>query len=306
VSARSNWAAADLVRVPHRLICRHPAAAVLAGAAWTSLNGVFIEFARVSTATVVAFRCLLALPFLALLALWESRQRGRLPARAVVAGLLGGALLGADFALSTQALKLVGVGVSTVLTNIQIVVVPLLAWLILRARVSRSFVVVAPVFLFGIALLGGGLDGTEHLAGIVMSLGAGVAYAGYLFVLGQSRASGHPATTLCLATVSAGVTGTAMAAVWGDIDLSPGWGSLGWLAALALGGQLVGWMLIAYGLPRLPAEVGATLLALQPVGAVVSGIALLGERPSTTQLAGCIVIVAAVWWVNRAAAAPVQ
>ena len=35
---------------------------------------------------------------------------------------------------------------------------------------------------------------------------------------------------------------------------------VGWLAALALVGQVFGWMLMGHSLPRLPAEVGATLL----------------------------------------------
>ena len=78
------------------------------------------------------------------------------------------------------------------------------------------------------------------------------------------------------------------------LDLTPGWPALGWLACLAVVGQLVGWLLIAAALPRMTATLGATLMLLQPIGAVLFGIVLLGETPSVLQLIGCAVVLAAV------------
>jgi drug/metabolite transporter (DMT)-like permease len=43
----------------------------------------------------------------------------------------------------------------------------------------------------------------------------------------------------------------------------------------------------------------ATLLLLQPVMAVVLPLAILRETPTGTQLAGCAVVIAAVWFANR-------
>ncbi|MGE2735881.1 DMT family transporter [Mycolicibacterium vaccae] len=277
------------------------ATAVVLGAGWISMNGVFISFAEVSSATVVVFRCLLALPVLAALAANEIRDRGPMPARTVALCLAAGGVMGIDFALATQALTLIGVGVSTVLTNVQIVVVPLLAWVFLRRRVPGRFVAAAPVFLLGMVLLGGGLSGGDGVAGLAMALGSGVAYAVYLFIIGQSSAARHPATALFLATSSACVVGGLTASSWGTVDFTPGWGALGWLCAVALGGQVVGWMLIAHGLPLVPAETGATLLLITPVGALAAGMIFLAERPSATQLAGCVIVITAIWSVSRAA-----
>ncbi len=47
---------------------------------------------------------------------------------------------------------------------------------------------------------------------------------------------------------------------------------------------MAGWVLIATALPKLPSSTGASIRLLQPVGAVLLGIVLLGERPSTWQL----------------------
>ncbi|WP_329136598.1 DMT family transporter [Streptomyces sp. NBC_01476] len=44
------------------------------------------------------------------------------------------------------------------------------------------------------------------------------------------------------------------------------------------------------GSPRLPSHTGAILLLLTPVGALALGAAVLGERPTPTQWAGCVLI----------------
>jgi drug/metabolite transporter (DMT)-like permease len=45
-------------------------------------------------------------------------------------------------------------------------------------------------------------------------------------------------------------------------------------------------------LPRIPAALTSVTLTIQPVGSVVMGVILLGEEPSSLQLAGVACIVA--------------
>ena len=72
----------------------------------------------------------------------------------------------------------------------------------------------------------------------------------------------------------------------------PSWPAHGWLLLLALSVQVVGWLLISTSLPRLPAAVTSVVLTIQPVGAVLLGIWLLGEAPSAFQLLGVLFILA--------------
>lgn len=72
------------------------------------------------------------------------------------------------------------------------------------------------------------------------------------------------------------------------------------MGALALFGQVLAWVLINPGLARLSPNVGAGLLLTQPVLAVALGMAI-GERPSLTQLAGCVLVLALVWFNGRRA-----
>ena len=59
-----------------------------------------------------------------------------------------------------------------------------------------------------------------------------------------------------------------------------------WLALLALTSQVIGWLLISVSLPRLPAALTSVLLLVQPIGAIVLAVLILGEDPSALQLGG--------------------
>lgn len=288
---------------PHRARRRvaDPRALAVAGAASISLTAVFIRLADVSPATSVFFRCALALPPLAVLA-WMEYRRGTRPSRGDTARfVVAGALLGVDFALWSQAIMLVGAGISTVLVNVQVVVVPLLSFVFLGTRIPVRFVAVVPVLFAGIALTAGiadtGTTGPDLLWGTALALLSGVAYAGYIFVVGGRGSADTAGTQVLFSTAAAGVVGSALGSTWGGVDLTPGWAAFGWLAALAVSAQVVGWMLLGRSLPRLAPEVGATLLLLQPVLAIAAAMILLGERPTALQLVGCATVVATAWLV---------
>lgn len=55
----------------------------------------------------------------------------------------------------TQAIPEVGAGLSTVLVNTQVAIVPLLAWLVDRERTGPRFLWALPVIIAGVMLAGG-------------------------------------------------------------------------------------------------------------------------------------------------------
>ena len=275
-----------------------PRLLVIGGAAAISVSSILIKLADVSPSTAVFFRCFLALPPLAMLAWREYRRVGMPTRRALVLQALGGILLGLDFALWSQSILMIGAGIASVVVNVQVIVVPALSWLVFGNRVPLRFLFALPFMFTGIALaggvFGGAAAGTDLLWGTVLSLISGIAYGGYIFVVGRIGAADRAASQVLVSTTSAGIAGSLIGSLWGQIDSTPGWEAFIWLAALALVGQVFGWMLMGYSLPRLPAEVGATLLLMQPVLAVLLAVVLLGERPSAAQLLGCVVVVGAV------------
>lgn len=266
------------------------------GSLCISLSSVFIKVSHASGSTSAFWRCLLALPVLLALAARERRKSG--PAPRVLLPLLAGTGLGLDFVLWGEAIPRVGAGIATVLLAVQVVIVPLLAFAFLRERPAKRFLAAVPVLLGGVVLAGGfagsGSVGPDPVTGAVFAMLAGAGYAGYLFLIRLSGGAGARAQSLALATISAGAVAVALGVPTGTLDLTPAPETFGWLVALAVIGQLAGWILISAALPRMPATTGATLMLLQPVGAVLLGIGLLGETPNLVQLIGCAGVVAAV------------
>ena len=61
---------------------------------------------------------------------------------------------------------------------------------------------------------------------------------------------------------------------------TPGPTAMLWLVLLAIGSQVIGWLLIGLALPRLPVVETSVLLLGQPVFTVIWGVLLFDERLS--------------------------
>lgn len=272
-------------------------AGLAVGALSVSVSAVLLKLAATTPATATAARCLIALPVVMLLAMPEWRRRGGLSRRGALLAACCGALFAGDMLLWTQAIPEVGAGLSTVLVNAQVALVPVLSWLIDRERISRRFLLALPALLVGVVLAAGvlehGVAGTSPTRGTAHALGAALCYSGFLFLLRRGGRAGRPMQTYGVVLMTCALVAAAIGPWWHGLDPRPGWRAIGWLALVAITGQLLGWLLVAFCSTRLPSTVSSALLLLTPVGAVGLGALALGERPSLLQLAGCVLIVVA-------------
>lgn len=275
-----------------------PAWGVALGALFVSTSSVWISLSATSPGTASTFRCVLTLPFLAVLVVRERRGEGALMRPHRTRAVLAGALFSADMLLWTQAIAEVGAGLSTVLVNLQVVLVPALSWLVHREPVTRRYLLAIPAVLLGVIFTSGALDGgdagTEPVRGAVHALLAALCYSGFLFLLRRGGHNGQIIQSYAAVTASAAVFSAAAGLVWHGLDPSPGWTAVGWLDLAAVCGQVVGWLLVAVHSPRLPSHAGATLLLLTPAGALGLGALVLDERPTPLQLLGCALILGSV------------
>jgi len=278
------------------------------GAACISASAVLIKLANTGTATAAFYRCLLALPLLAALAVLEQRRHGPRPLRARFGPLVAGVFLAIDLVLWNHAIADVGAGIATVLGNLQVVFVAAAAWLLFRERPARRFFFALPVVLAGVVLVSGLADhahGVHSLAGVEYGLGTSVAYAAFLLILRQtSAATPHVAGPLAEVTLGATAGAAALGLVFGGWQLNIGWHTFGWLLLLALTSQTAGWLLITSSLPRLPAALSSLLLLLQPAASILLAAVVLSERPSPLQLAGAVLVCTGVLAASRAAPRP--
>lgn len=243
------------------------------------------------------FRCAYALPVLGVLAWAERRRFGPADAGDRRLVWLAGVFFAADLITWHYAIADVGAGLATVLGNLQVVLVPLIAWLVLAEHPGARILVALPVVLSGVVLISGALEdgayGANPARGVVFGALTGVSYAGFILLLRRgNRDERRPAGPLFDATLVSAVVAVLAGLAIGDLDLVPAWPAHAWLACLALTSQVLGWLLISVSLPRLPAAPTSVLLCVQPVGAVLLGVVLLREQPSWLQLAGVASIIA--------------
>jgi drug/metabolite transporter (DMT)-like permease len=271
----------------------------LLGALAIAFSSILVALSHASPSTAAIFRCAYALPVLGLLAWREDRRLGPRSWRDRRIAIASGVFFAADLLLWHHSIADVGAGLATVLANIQVVLVPLVAWAVLTERPGNRVLAALPIALLGVLLISGALEhgayGREPARGTAFGLGAGIAYVGFLLLLRRGGADvRRPAGPLFDATATATVLCVIAGAIIGDAELVPSWPSAGWLAILALTSQVLGWLLITTSLPRLPAALTSLLLTVQPVGSVALGALILGESPTWLQLVGVAMVLAAL------------
>ena len=255
-------------------LTRRPVLSAAAGALVIAFSAPLVKLADVSPSTAAVFRCAYALPVLGLLAWLERRRHGPAERRDRRLALLAGVFFAADLTFWHHSIEAVGAGLATVLANVQVVLVGLLAWGVLGERPDARSVRSVPLALVGVLLISGaigaGAYGEDPALGVLYGLLTALAYAGFLLVLRNAGGVGRrPAGPLFDATLSATAVGLLGGLVVGDFDPVPEAGSQAWLVTLALTSQVLGWMLISLALPRVPALITSIVLTIQPVGSVV-------------------------------------
>jgi drug/metabolite transporter (DMT)-like permease len=253
----------------------------------------------VTPSTAAFYRCAYALPPLLAIALLERRRLGPRGVRARSLAWLAGAFFAADLILWHHAIAAVGAGLATVLGNVQVVLVPIAAWLLLSERPGARVAAAVPVVLIGVTLISGvvgeGAYGSDPALGVLFGLLTAVAYAGFLLALRAGSADiGRSAGALFHATLASALVILPAGWLLGELELRTSWESFAWLVTLALTSQVLGWLLIAAALPQAPAAIGSVVLTLQPVAAVLLAIVLVDEDPSVVQLAGVAVVLGGI------------
>jgi drug/metabolite transporter (DMT)-like permease len=197
-----------------------PVAAAAAGAVGISSSAVLMKLASTASPSVVALgRCAFALPVLGVLALREHRrwrgpergpERGRggcgtapMPRRSRWLARLAGVFLAADLILWSHTIAAIGAGLGTVVGNLEVLIISLLAWLVLGERPGRSLVLASPVMLAGLVLVGGLADvggshayGTDPALGAGLGVGVAVLYAVYILMLRQATSAAGAGTAV--------------------------------------------------------------------------------------------------------------
>ena len=280
-------------------IAARPRFSALAGALAISFSGIFYRYAAVTPETGAFFRAVYGLPLLVVVAWLEYRRHGSMPASAVRMLAVAGLFFAADLVFWHHTIEWVGAGLGTVIGNLQVVLVALLAWVLLGERPAIRTLLAIPIVLAGTALisgvLGSGAYGRDPALGVLFGILTACCYAGYLLTLRRGgRDLRRPATPVAIATMATIVGVGVIGALDGGLDPVPSLPAHIWLVALGVLCQSAGSLFIGVSLPRLPAALTSIILLAQPVAAVILSRVLLAEAPSVTQYAGVALVIAGI------------
>jgi DME family drug/metabolite transporter len=184
-------------------------------------------------------------------------------------------------------------------------------WLFERRGLSRRWAVSTAIALGGVLLLGfGGVerrggDGPDPVAGVLLGLLAGAAYAWYTYASTRAIAAGHPGRAAMGGMFGIGAVLLLPVLLLTGAPLLESGTAIGVMTYLALGPMFLAYLLFGYGLRSIRSSSATTLTLLEPVVATLLAVAVVGERPGLVAWAGLLLILVGITVLVAARRRPV-
>jgi drug/metabolite transporter (DMT)-like permease len=208
------------------------------------------------------------------------------------AGVFAGALLGAGYALQTAGLERTSVSSTGFITGMYVVLTPLLALAIFRARVGAGAWLGVTLATIGLALLAG-IHGGSVVGDLLVLTGAAV-YS-LQIVLMERYAPRYDAFAFTLVEMLTSFAGLlAIAVALGQLHVPHGWTVWGALLVTGVFASAFAFLAQTWAQRRATATQTALAFSLEPVWAAFFGFTLAGDRLGPLGWLGCAVILAGI------------
>jgi len=168
----------------------------------------------------------------------------------------------------------------------------LLEWVIERRRLDRRWAISTALAVAGIVLLAFGAEPSRGavdaaagrggiVAGVLLGLLAGLAYALYTYASGRAvKLGAHPSRGVMGSMFGAGAVLLLPVLLITGAPLLQSWTTIGIAGYLAIGPMFIAYLLFGIGLRGIPSSTVTTITLLEPVVATVLAVAVVGERLS--------------------------
>ncbi len=265
-----------------------------------SVLGKLAYAAGLTTEQLLLFRFTLAAVGMWALAFafGQSPLRLRREQVAWLAGL-GGVVYTAQAYTYFTALHTLPASLCVLIVYIYPSLVVIAGWLFLRRGVSAWHVVALVASFTGVALLVGGAE-LRLASGLVFAFASPVLYTAFILMSERAMASAPPvAASAVMMTATAAVL-FVIAGASGRLALPAT--TSGWSVSIAIAvvPTMIAISTFLAALPRIGAARAAVLSTLEPVVTVSLAVAFLGDRFSAAQVAGGVLVLAAVVLVQAA------
>lgn len=274
-------------------------AVLLVGACVIGVGPVLVRLSETGPAAAGFWRLLLALPLLAVI---SQKAGGGIGAPPKVA-LLAGVAFALDLGFWHYGIANTSVAKATVLSNLTPVLVTAFAWIFLKQRPRRLFLLAVAFAVAGAWTMavtrGAGATGRNPPLGDALSAATAIWYSLYFLLVASARQSLSASRIMFWSTLVGAPLLLLAALGLGESVIPAGPG--GWAACAGLGlMHVAGQGAIAWALGRLPAATASVVVLVQPVVAAALGWMLFDERLGTWPAVGAAVALSGVVLAQRA------
>jgi len=272
---------------------------MIAGALMLSFSAVFVKWAHVGPTMAGFYRMFFGALILmgAILVKNERLFHGSHHLKTV---LICGLLFALDITLWHRSIHFIGPGLATLMANFQVFFLALFGMIILREKSTWKLFVSIPTAILGLYLIvapNWNALGGEYRAGVVLALLTAISYATYILVLRnfQFKFTVSPLSTIGLISLITSFILALESLAINESFLIPDLQS--WLALVGYGlfPQVLGWVLISKGLPKIEASRAGLILLLQPTFAFVWDILFFSRATTWLELLGALIALFAIY-----------
>ena len=273
---------------------------LLIGASMLGGSGIFVKLSDSSPSLIAFYRSLFALPFLYAWMKFEERNDSAKiiwDKKTFFFLVLGGLCFALDMSIWNWSLTFTSVANATLMANIAPVFVVIFGVLFLDYKIEIFFVVTLLLALIGVFLVI--LPGEQIMVfGDSLGILAAVFYAGYILSIKDLTNVLQPAKTLFYVTIITTLCLLPISLIEADsLNLSKSEFFI--LISYAIFSQTLAQGLITSGISKVSAHLSSLVLLMQPVAAAFYGWFFLQELLSPLQMAGGLIVLAAIYLASR-------
>ena len=273
---------------------------LLIGASMLGGSGIFVKLSDSSPSLIAFYRSLFALPFLYAWMKFEERNDSAKiiwDKKTFFFLVLGGLCFALDMSIWNWSLTFTSVANATLMANIAPVFVVIFGVLFLGYKIEISFIVTLLLALMGVFLVI--LPGEQIMVfGDSLGILAAVFYAGYILSIKDLTNILQPARTLFLVTIITTLCLLPISLIEAD-SLILSKSEFFILISYAIFSQTLAQGLITSGISKVSAHLSSLVLLMQPVAAAFYGWFFLQELLSPLQMAGGLIVLAAIYLASR-------
>jgi len=285
----------------------------IGGAIFIGLSPILVRWSELGPIATGFYRVSFAIPFFALLLLWDEKKENRVNQKGSafrqlliktrqdhLALMLIGFIFGLNQIFWHLSLQYTYVANATLLANMSALFVIPLGWLFFGRRVKLLFIVYALCSFSGVALLlSVSMADFSLLQGDLMAIGAAVCYAFYQLAIGSIRRRYSVAEQMLWTAVWSSIFLLPCVWLFDEQLLITSFYAFIVLFCLSFFCHFIGQGAISFALGYVSPNLVSLTLLIQPVTAAILGWIVFSEMLGGLQLAGMLIILLFIYLARR-------